>query len=355
MAMTCLPSGFRAMVVGLLALLAPVAGLDTAGAAQDPSASGSIDLETANRLLDDYARHVLSQLPRRWREAQEKKWRDDPPRFGANSIYQFSGPAGRIALEHDPEKQRLYCYAVIFKPRREYPLIGLTGEEILTALERAAAAGVDTGGGEVVYDPIAKGFFLRRGYSQPPKSARQMARQLDRLTAAGEKWFRKHYLEAVSSHARTLRPPQSATARDGDFRVTLVLTPDVRYHDLWKRPPGAIQPQLVSRSQFTRGQEVWALALFSGATAGDGGAAKLEGQYSFVYPSGEEAGSEVFMFWDDAPPPADHLQVVGPRAAIELGADKAVGDYLARVKVCDVFTKRCVTAVSPFRVLPAPG
>jgi hypothetical protein len=207
----------------------------------------------------------------------------------------------------------------------------------------------------VVYDPVSDGFFLHRVYTRPPKSSRQMIRQLDRLTAAGEEWSRKHYLPAVLSHARTLRPPARATARDGEFEVTLVLTPDVRYQDLWDRPPGAIQPQLVSRSELIRGQEVWALALFSGATAGDDGSARFEAQFSFVYPSGEEAGSKVFMLWDGPPPPAEHLQMADTRASIELGADKALGDYLARLKVCNLFTQRCVTAESPFRVLPAPG
>jgi hypothetical protein len=319
-----------------------------------PLPPGTIDLETADRIIGDYARHVLSGLPRDWREQEEKRWRDDPPRLNPGGIYQLNGPAGRIAFEHDAENRRLLCWAVIHKMRREYPLIGLTREEILTALERAAAR-VGTGGGEVAYEPISDGFFLLRAYDRPPKSARRMAKDLNRLTAAGGKWTRKHYLDAVLSYAKTLRPPESATARDGEFEVTLVLTPDVRYHHLWHRPPGAVQPLLVSRPEYRPGQEVWAMALFSGATAGDDGSARFEAQYSFVYPNGEEAGSKVFVFWEGPPPPADHLQMVEERAAIELGPDKSPGDYLARVKVCDVATQRCVTAESAFRVVAESG
>ncbi len=92
-----------------------------------------------------------------------------------------------------------------------------------------------------------------------------------------------------------------------------------------------------------------------GASPGEDGSVKLEAQYSFVYPSGEVAGSKVFMLWEGFPPPADHLQMVDTKASIELGAEKSLGDYLARVKVCNVLTKRCVTAESPFRVLADPS
>jgi hypothetical protein len=199
---------------------------------------------------------------------------------------------------------------------------------------------------------VAKGFFLRRTYSDPPKSPRQMAAQLDRLMAAGEKWSREHYLQAVLDHARTLRPPPTATGRDGAFQATIVLTPDPRYQDQWRRPPGAIQPQLVSRSDFRLGQEVWALALFSGETAAEEGQLRLEAQYSFIYPDGSQHGSQVGKLWWSAPPPADHLQMSEFRSAIELGPDMPTGDYLARIKVCNPVSQRCVTAESPFRVLP---
>jgi hypothetical protein len=344
------PAG-RLSAILSLGLFAATPGL---GASERPSPAGTIDLATANRIVGDYARRVLSQLPRDWRRQEEKRWRDHPPHLDPGGIYQLSGPTGRVAFEHDAENQRLLCWAVIHKMRREYPLIGLTREEILTALEHAAA-GVSTGGGEVAYEPVSDGFFLVRAYDHPPRNTRRMARELDRLTAAAGKWTRKHYLRAVLGHADTLRPPASAKARDGDFEVTLVLTPDVRYHELWHRPPGAVQPQLVSRPDYRRGQEVWAMALFSGATADDDGLARFEAQYSFVYPNGEEAGSKVLMFWDGPPPPAGHLQMVEERAAIELGPDKSLGDYLARVKVCNVTTKRCVTAETPFRVLAEPG
>ena len=94
------------------------------------------------------------------------------------------------------------------------------------------------------------------------------------------------------------------------------------------------------------------MALFSGAAARDDGSVRLEAQYSFVYPNGDEAGSKPFVFWEGPPPPMDHLQMVENRAAIELGDDMPVGEYLARIKVCDVATERCLTAESPFRVLP---
>ena len=85
------------------------------------------------------------------------------------------------------------------------------------------------------------------------------------------------------------------------------------------------------------------------------GSARFEAQYSFVYPNGKEAGSKVFMFWDGPPPPAKHLQIVENRVSIEIDADKPLGEYLARVKVCNVSNERCVVAVHPFRVLAGSG
>jgi len=320
----------------------------------DPAtaATGGIDLETANRIVTQYARHVLSELPRDWREAEEAKWKSDPPRIDAQGIYQLKGPKGNIAFEYDADGKRLLCWSLIHKPREAYPRIGLTRDEILEALRQAGAKGVDTGGGTVTLDPDSNGFFLLRVYDEPPKSAKQLTKELDRLTAAGEKWFRKHYLEAVLRHAESMRPPASATARDGDFAVTLVLSPDKRYHELWHRPPGAVQPQLVTRSKYVRGEEVWAMSLFKGATPGEDGSVRIEAQYSFVYPDGQEAGSKPFVLWEGAPPPVDHLQMVEDRAAIELGDDMLLGDYVARIKVCDPRTQRCVTAETPFRLVP---
>lgn len=314
------------------------------------SPAGTVDLAAANRLVDSYARHVLAQLPREWREQEEKRMRDAPPRIDAGGVYQLMSPAGVLAFEYDASGQRLFCDALVHKLRDDYPRIGLSREEIQAALEGAEAAGIDTGGGEVFYDPVATAFFIRRTYVDPPDDLDRMRAELDRLTAAGERWFREHYLAAVLGHAETLRPPPTATGRDGDLRVTIVLTPDKRYQDLWRRPPAASQPQLVSRSRFTRGQEVWALALFSGATPETDGDVRLKAQYSFVYPDGTVHGSPVGNLWWSSPPPADHLQMSELRAAITLGPDAPSGDYRALLKVCEPSLERCVTAETPFRV-----
>lgn len=315
-------------------------------------ATDSIDLATANQIVRDYAQHALKRLPPDWRQMEEKKWREEPPHIPAGGFFQMLLPDGQIGFEHDNDNKRLLSWAVVHKPRSEYPKIGLTRDEILTALERAVSTGVDTGGGEVVWDSEAEGYFLLRAFDRPEKNAKKMNKEIDRFVAAGEGWFREHYLEAVLSYAKTLAPPESATVRDGAFEVTLVLTPDKRYHELWHNPPGGSQPQLVSRPEYTRGQDVWAMALFSGATPGADGAVQYQAQYSFVHPDGKEEGSQVFWFWDGPPPPADHLQIVERRAAIELGTDNPAGEYLARVMVCNVATGNCVTAVTPFRLRP---
>lgn len=332
----------RLPALAALALLAPLAVAE--------ADAGTVDLATANRLVDGYARHVLTRLPRAWREEQERRLRDDPPRIDADGVFQIMAPAGLVAFEYDAAGQRLHCDAVIQKVRQECTRFGLCREEILAVLERAAAAGLDTGGGELFWDPVAEGFFLRRTYSEPPRSLRRMARELDRLMAAGERWFRRHYLAAILDHVERLAPPESAIGQNGDFEVTIVLTPDLRYQDLWRGPGPRPQPRVISRREFARGDEVWALALFSGGGMETDGELRLEAQYVFVYPDGSEHGSPVGNLWWSEPPPPDRLQMSELRAAIELDEDAPLGDYRVRIQVCEPTLVRCVTAETPFRV-----
>ena len=338
----------KTSTIALAALLAAVVP-----ASAQPA--GTVDLAAANRMVTSYARHALAKLPPDWRRAEEEKWRESPPRVDAEGVYQMLLPDGMIGFEYDAPGRRLLCYAVIHKPRQEMTLWGLDRHGLQTALDQAVAAGVDTGGGELIWDPEAKGFFLRRTFSEEPKNARRMLREMDRLQAAGEKWFRKHYLEAVQAHVATLAPPASATGRDGELEVTIVLTHDKRYQDLWRHPPGHRQPHLVSRREFSPGDEVWALALFRGAQPDEGGLFRYKAQYTFVYPDGTPHGSPVGNLWWSEPPPADHLQMSEMRAAIEIGDDTPPGDYLAAIKACDAALERCVTAQTPFRVMAGPA
>ena len=322
-----------------------------AGASAPAQPAGSLDLEAANRIVDGYARHAVERLPRDWRESVEEEMRQSPPRVEAEGLYQMLLPGGIIGFEYDAEGRRLHCYVVIHKLRQEMSMWGLDWQGIQTALDKAVAAGVETGGGQVVWDPVAKGFFLQRTYSEEPRSKRQTIRELDRLLATGERWFREHYLEAVQAHVATLAPPASATGRDGELAVTIVLTHDKRYQDLWRKPPGQRQPHLVSRREFLPGEEVWALALFRGAGPDDEGLFRYKAQYTFVYPDGGVHGSPVGNLWWSEPPPGDHLQMSELRAAIEIGDDTPPGDYVAAIKACDATLDRCVTAQTPFRVV----
>jgi len=94
------------------------------------------------------------------------------------------------------------------------------------------------------------------------------------------------------------------------------------------------------------------MSLFKGANAGEGGSLRFEAQYSFVYPNGEEAGSRPFVLWDGPPPPSEHLQIVEKRASLALDENAPAGQYLARIKVCDSASERCITAETPFTLTP---
>lgn len=344
-------TGSTTASIGLPAVLLLLA----VGAPAGSQPAGSIDLAAANRIVDGYARHVMSSLPRAWRKAEEEKMRTDPPRIDGGGVFQILAPGGHIAFEYDADNLLLHADAKIHKMRREMSNWGLDWRGIKAALDKAVAAGAPTGGGEVHWDPVAKGFFLRRTYAREPAGTRQLVRELDRLLATGEKWFRKHYLEAVQAHVATLAPPASATGRDGDLELTIVLTNDKRYQDLWRKPPGGSQPRLVSLRDFSPGQEVWALALFRGARPDETGLLRYQAQYTFVYPDGAAHASPVGNLWWSEPPPADHLQMSELRAAIDVDETTPPGDYVAAVKACDAASDRCLTAQTPFRVIAGPA
>jgi hypothetical protein len=344
------PSATGALLLLLvLAIVAPLSGKQKNTSLP---MRGSIDLAVANSTIDSYMRHVVTTLPKRWREAEEEKLRKDPPRIEAGGIYQIRGPGGTIALEHDEENQRLLCYALIHKLRHEFPYVGLSQQEILTALKIRAAKGGPTGGGELIYEPESNGFYLYKAYLEPPKDARKMAKDLNRLTAAAEKWFRSLYLEAMQSHAETLAPPATATASHEIFRATIVLTPDLRYAKEWDRPHMAPRPFLVTRSQVTRDKEFHVLVLFTGPLAGNNGRAIVEADVSIFYPDGSQVGKTTHLrLWEGPRPRAGNLQIGVTNLSAALDAREPLGRYTVRAEVCDRIMNRCVDLEHPLHLI----
>ncbi len=327
-------------------------GLAASAGAAD---SEGIDLATANRMLGDYAAHVLKQLPADWRRAVKEQIRENPPKVTAEGVYQLDSPNGRIAFEYDAENGLLLCDAFVHKFRgRPHAVFGLSRAEVVAALEAEAERGTSTGGGAVFLDTVADGIFLRRAYGEEVP-ARRLAKELDLLTKAGEAWSYEHYLQAAKRYAATLKPPKSATARAGDFEVTLVLTQDPSTMEAWNTAPGSKMPDPITRSRVEQGRPMIAVVLFSGATVSAGGRARVEGKFHADYPNGEPAAWNLQQVHWDRPvaPPAGHVQHAERNVTLTFDARQPLGTYLIRGEVCDVGSGHCVEIEHPFELVTA--
>ena len=346
-----LQSGVWAAAVTFVALGSMFVGLVDAAVA-----SNGIDLTTANRMIRDYSNHLVETLPPDWRRAQKKELRKNPPRIDDDGFYKVDSPAGRLVFDYDADRRRLICDAYVHDfDGKPHAVFGLSRGEIVAALEAAAARGVSTGGGAVFHDTDADGIFLRRVY-ESPVPPKQLAKELDRLTKAGDKWFYEHYLEAATVKAKSMAPPEGATASNGDFRATLVLTQDPSTMEAWNKAPGSKMPDPITRARVIRGRQMIAVVLFSGATIGDGGRSRVEGKFHADYPDGEPAAWNLpAIHWDrEIAPPPGHLQHGERNVTLTFDDEQPLGTYLIRGRVCDVGSSRCVEVEHPFELV-GPG
>ena len=343
----------RAATLACAALLAS-SGV-ALGDSDGPVARGVIDAATADELAADYMRHAFSKLPREWRELEEQKMREEPPRIPPGGAIQILVPDGHLGFEYDAENQRLLCDAKIHTFDEGFPRIGLSRQEIGEALA-AKAEEVSLGGGEIFYDDIADGYFLRRVYLEPPP-AKRMYRELDRLMTTANAWFYEHYLEAVLAHVERMSPPESAIAENGGFKAMLVLTSNPDYVEQWNRAPGSAMPKLVTRPDVVQGETFLVFLLFSGASADDTGRCLVEGKVGATFPDGRPAAWNLpARLWDDRiVPPPDHVQMGLGNVTLAFDDEQPLGTYMVSAEVCDVASGRCVQLEHPLHLQPADG
>ncbi len=103
----------------------------------------------------------------------------------------FLWEGGQIYMEYLPGEQRLVCGAKIHRFHREIHL------NYVDALRAEADSGRDTGGGELVLDPVSKGIFLRRSWNEVPDDQELFCKEVDRLAVAGLVWMEQVYGEVV--------------------------------------------------------------------------------------------------------------------------------------------------------------
>ena len=340
----------KAAIVSIVVILVSLVTLVAPAAASDPA---GIDLDTANRMLRGYAEHVMRRLPRDWRQAVKEQIRESPPKVTAEGVYKLDSPQGRIAFEYDAKEGHLLCDAYVHGFRnRPHAVFGLSREEVVAALQAEALRGTPTGGGEVFLDTVADGIYLRRAYGREVQK-KQLAKELDALTKAGNAWSYDHYIEALRRYAAGMVPPESASAADGDFEVTLVLTQDPSTMEAWKKAPGTRMPDPITRSKVEQSKTMIAVVLFSGATLGEDGRARVEGTFHADYPSGEPAAWNLRQVHWDRPlaPPPGHVQHGERNVTLTFDHQQPLGEYVIRGEVCDSASGRCVEVRHPFELV----
>lgn len=158
--------GLSACGVTILVGAVVLRGRDSRGLAAAAPAEGNMTRDEAIRLSQGYA------------EAHGVK---KSPGLNDKNLGGLEVGGQTVYYEYQPEAKRLECGALIYrfnKPPRDKVLEGFRAEE---------AAGTDTGGGTLYYEPRNQGLFLRRYYrSTVPQD--QFNRDVDRLRKAASVW-----------------------------------------------------------------------------------------------------------------------------------------------------------------------
>lgn len=118
------------------------------------------------------------RLARSYSEAQGIK---NSPGLNDKNLGGVESGGQTLYYEYQPDGKRLECGALIYrfnKPPRDKVLEGFKAEE---------AAGTDTGGGSLHYEPQNHGLFLRRIYHSAVPAA-QFNKDMDRLRKAAAIW-----------------------------------------------------------------------------------------------------------------------------------------------------------------------
>lgn len=352
---------YRAAVVLLLAVagcFATGAVASAALAGEDeapPEAAGpSFTRSEAEALIYRYlAQDVPRLVGMRHRREYLAELEADPPRFDEQNRYHFNPPGGILEFEYDGERGALIVRAAIHRYRGRQQGHGLSFEQIAEAVRRYAERGADLGGGRLDTAPELDGVFLRRDFVGPPPSTRQLARQVDDLVKAANRWTDDDYLKALKAYAVTLEPPASATAAAGSFRATMALTANPElYARVWSRPPGALKPWHVSVHRTTPGTELLLAIHVVDPAAGADGLARVEATTRLVGPDGVERGTpSTGVVWHKPPPPAGHFQLTDRPVAVGFAASEPEGTYRVQAEVCDRVAERCVELVHPVEVV----
>lgn len=353
-------SRYQAMTVllafaGFLAVGADEARAETGKDGQAVEAAGpTLERSEAEALIFQYLAQDLPLLVgMRHRAEYLAELKADPPRFDARDRYHFNPPGGMLEFEYDGERGALIVRAAIHRYRGRQQGHGLSFEQISEAVHQYGQGGASLGGGRLDTAPKLDGVFLRRDFVEPPRSARQFARQVDKLVDAAVHWSRKDYLKALKAYALSLAPPASATARAGGFAATMALTdhPEL-YARVWSRPPGALKPWHVSVHAAKPGTELVLAIHIVDPAADSEGLARVEATTRLVGPDGVERGTPTeTVLWHQPPPPAGHFQLTDRPVTVGFAATEPEGTFRVLAEVCDRVAGTCVQLTHPVEIV----
>jgi hypothetical protein len=306
---------------------------------------GSIELEEANMLLKAYAAHFVAQQPLDFRRAWEKQL--DQVKLNKLGLYGLTGVDGRVIFEYNSQSKTLNCLSPIHIFRRQ-----VVRPWVFQALQEAADRGLSTNGNEMIYDSVSKGIFVRRTFAQSPVPKKDFIKVCDRVMKTGDIWSKKHFLPALDAFYARNAPPDSATARSGDFRATLVLAEDeAAFKDVWDRPVTAREPAIWTLKQITAGKSVYAFVLFSGCIPKAAIGCSVEASFEILRPDDSSfLKVPAISVWKGQAPPAKHLQMSNQSLEVIIDKKEPPGIYRIRSEVCDKGNNRCVVLELSFQI-----
>lgn len=305
---------------------------------------GTIELTEANRLLKAHIAHMVDRQPAEFRRVWSKQLHK--VKLNQHGLFALTGVNGRIIIEYIDQTKTLNCLSPIHSFRRR-----VVRPWVFQALKEAADSGVSTGGGDLIYDPLSKGIFVRKTFTRSPLPEGQFIETCDRVMEAGERWRRENFLPALEAYYKRHAPPDSATERIGDFRATLVLMEDkAAFQSVWDRSPRTRQPAIWSLNRVTAGKPAYAFVLFAGCAPASSGQCLLTANFQIQRPDGSLlVGVPDVPLWNGPPPPAGHLQLAGQ--SLKFSFDKEPeGTYGLHCEVCNPSAQSCLKLRLPFEL-----
>jgi hypothetical protein len=143
--------------------------------------------------------------------------------------------------------------------------------------------------------------------------------------------------------------PQTPSMKShGNLGVQLVLTPDEKsFRHTWNTATAA--PQLRSTDSLRRGEQISAMILFHGCTAGRSGKCDGDVKFTLIDPSGKNVPAGEGPLWS-LPPQIGRLLLSDTSLTVGFDANDKPGTYKVQATVTDKVSGKKLDLVAPFKL-----